>query len=301
MHSNFKNYICVYGAGKWGSALAHAFSINNDIKISSKTLRDIKNFIPLKEALDSKYLIIAISAQHISSWLKDSFEYKGQKILLASKGIEASSGRFLNEILEEYIPKENIAYLTGPSFASEVMQNLPTALVLNSYSKNTAISFQKLFPPFIKTYISNDVIGAEISGAYKNVLAIASGICEGLALGNNARASLISRGLVEMDRFGEFFDANKETFLGLSGSGDLILTATSTLSRNYRVGLGLADGKSIENILEELGEVAEGIYTTKAIVKLSQKYNIYTPIASEINNILLGKSVKDSLKDLLTN
>jgi glycerol-3-phosphate dehydrogenase (NAD(P)+) len=143
------------------------------------------------------------------------------------------------------------------------------------------------------------VIGSEIAGAYKNVLAIASGICDGLGLGQNARASLISRGLVEMERFGEVFGAKKDTFLGLSGAGDLFLTASSTMSRNFRVGLGLASGQNIADILNQIGEVAEGVETSKAIYKISVEKNIYTPIAREVKLILDGKNPKDSLKDLL--
>ena len=172
-------------------------------------------------------------------------------------------------------------------------------MVINSNSKKLFEEFSPFFPNFIKTYYSSDVIGAEVAGAYKNVLAIASGICEGLNLGKNAQASLIARGLVEMERFGKFFGSKKSTFLGLSGAGDLFLTANSTMSRNYRVGLGLASNKNLEDILIELGEVAEGIKTAEAIHNLSIKYNIYTPIANEVNLILNGKSPKDSLKDLL--
>lgn len=171
--------------------------------------------------------------------------------------------------------------------------------MINSTSKKFYNKFSPFFPNFLKTYFSRDVIGAEVSGAYKNVLAIASGICDGLNLGNNARASLISRGLVEMERFGRHFGSKKKTFYGLSGAGDLFLTASSTLSRNYRVGLGLAGGKSIETILEELGEVAEGVKTSEAIKKLSKEHKIYTPIADEVNLILKGKNPKSSLKDLL--
>jgi len=181
------------------------------------------------------------------------------------------------------------------------MQNLPTALVINSEKEDIYKEFSCFFPEFIKTYYSSDVIGAEIAGAYKNVLAIASGVCDGLKLGNNARASLISRGLVEMTRFGLAFNAKEETFLGLSGAGDLFLTASSTLSRNYRVGLGLAQNKSLDLILEELKEVAEGVKTSIAIDKLSEEKNIYTPIAKEVKLALEGKNPKDSLKDLLSN
>jgi len=140
-----------------------------------------------------------------------------------------------------------------------------------------------------------------VAGAYKNVIAIAAGICEGLNLGENARAALISRGLVEIARFGEFFGAKKETFLDVAGAGDLFLTANSIMSRNFRVGLNLAKGKLLEDILTELNEVAEGVYTTKAIYSIAKKYNIYTPIANEVYKILYeGKKVKESLRDLLS-
>ena len=293
--------IAVIGAGKWGQALHFALNSKQECFITSRTKRDIKNFVPLDFALSCEYLIIAIPAQEIKTWLKENFVFKGQKILVASKGIEANSGEFLNEIYSSFVPDENIGFISGPSFAAEVIKGLPCALVINSKSKKIYEEFSKFFPNFIKTYYSSDVIGAEIAGAYKNVLAIASGICEGLNLGKNAQASLISRGLVEMQRFGKHFGAKKMTFLGLSGAGDLFLTANSTMSRNFRVGLGLSENKSLKDILDELGEVAEGVKTADAIDKLSKKYKIYTPIANEVKLILNGKNPKDSLKDLLKN
>jgi glycerol-3-phosphate dehydrogenase (NAD(P)+) len=294
-----KNSIAVIGAGKWGQALHFALSQKHECLITSRTKREIKNFVNLDTAMNCEYLIIAIPAQQIKAWLKENFVFKGQKILVASKGIEASTGQFLNEIYEEFIPDQNIGYISGPSFAAEVIKGLPAAIVLNSTSKTLYDEFEPFFPDFLKTYYSNDVIGAEITGAYKNVLAIASGICEGLDLGYNARASLISRGLVEMQRFGRYFGAKDESFIGLSGAGDLFLTASSTLSRNFRVGIGLAKGKTLETILEELGEVAEGVKTAEAIHKLSQEHDIYTPIANEVKLVLEGKNPKNSLKDLL--
>lgn len=292
--------IAVIGAGKWGQALHFAISQTTpNVLITNRTKKDIKNFVDLETALECKYLIIAIPSQQIRSWLKEKFVFKNQKILVAAKGIEANTGKFLAQIYEEFVPSQNVGFISGPSFAAEVIKALPTALVLNSTSKDLVDEFEPFFPQFIKTYYSNDVIGAEIAGAYKNVLAIASGICDGLELGNNARASLISRGLVEMERFGENFGAKPETFLGLSGAGDLFLTASSTLSRNFRVGLGLAKNKSLEEILEELGEVAEGVKTSEAIFKLSSQKKIYTPIAREVKLILEGKNPKESLKDLL--
>ena len=294
-----KGAIAVIGAGKWGQALHFALNFKQECYITSRTKRDLKNFVDLDFALDCEYLVIAIPAQEIREWLKTNFTFKNQKILVASKGIEASTGAFLNDIYALHVPNENIGFISGPSFAAEVIKGLPCALVINSISKNIYKEFSKFFPNFIKTYYSLDVIGAEIAGAYKNVLAIASGICEGLALGKNAQASLIARGLVEMQRFGMHFGAKESSFLGLSGAGDLFLTANSTMSRNYRVGLGLAENKSLEDILKELGEVAEGVKTAFAIDKLSKENDIYVPIAHEVKLILEGKNPKDSLKDLL--
>lgn len=291
--------IGVIGAGKWGEALAFAMSEKNEVIITSRTPRDWDNFKSLEEVLGCEYLIITLPAQQIALWLSENFVYSGQKVLVAAKGIEASSGRFLNEIYGEYVPEENIAFLSGPSFASEVMRSLPTALVVNSVSVETASAFANLFPSFIRTYTSKDVIGAEITGAYKNVIAIAAGICEGLSLGHNAAASLIARGLVEMERFGRAYGATQESFLGLSGAGDLFLTASSSMSRNYRVGLGLASGKSKETVCQEIGEVSEGIGTAYALHEIAVAHGIYLPIAAEVYAILEGKSPRQSLKDLI--
>ena len=292
--------IGVIGAGKWGSALAFALSEKNDVVITSRTPRDLPNFVSLEEILELEYLVIAIPAQQISSWLKENFIFKNQKVLVAAKGIEAKSGKFLNEIYSEYVPDENISFLSGPSFAAEVIQSLPTALVVNAVNEEVSEKFASFFPSFIKTYTSTDIAGAEVAGAYKNVIAIAAGICEGLGLGKNAAASLISRGLVEMQRFGKVYGAKEESFVGLSGAGDLFLTASSTMSRNFRVGLGLADGKTQEEILDDLGEVAEGIGTTYALHDIAAQKDLYLPIANEVYELLEGKNPHISLKDLLS-
>jgi glycerol-3-phosphate dehydrogenase (NAD(P)+) len=292
--------IGVIGAGKWGSALAFAFSEKNDVLITSRTPRDVKRFVSLEKALECEYIIIAIPAQQISAWLDEYFVFRGQKILVVSKGIEATTGRFLNEIYSKYVPDENIAFLSGPSFAVEVMKSLPTALVVNSTNENLSLEFASLFPSFIKSYTSTDVVGAEIAGAYKNVIAIAAGICEGLGLGNNAAAALISRGLVEMQRFGLSYGAREDTFTGLGGAGDLFLTASSNMSRNFRVGLGLAKGQTQERILNDLGEVAEGIGTAYALHEISLRKDLYLPIAKEVYETLEGKDPKESLRTLLS-
>ncbi len=292
--------MAVIGAGKWGQALYHAYSQKNDVVIHSRKARDIENFVSLDEALGHKYLVMAIPAQSVREWMETHFEDRGQKILVAAKGIETSTGSFLNEIYEQFISKDRLAYISGPSFAAEVMQSLPTALMISSTNLTLAQTFADALPDFIKGYVSDDVVGAEVSGAYKNVIAIAGGVSDGLGLGNNARAALISRGLVEMTRFGEAFGARSETFLSLGGAGDLFLTASSKLSRNYRVGLGLAEGKSMDAILEELGEVAEGVPTARALHKIAQEKGLYLPIAEEVYAMIEeGKDPRQSVRDLL--
>ena len=292
--------VSVIGAGKWGQALAFAISeAGFNVSITSRTKKDLKNFVSLDEALKNQFLVITIPSFAIKEWLRKVILNQEHKILVAAKGIEAHSLKFLNEIYTEFVDINNLAFLSGPSFAKEVIQKKPTAIVINAKNLDLAKEFGQFFPNFMKVYYSKDIIGAEIAGAYKNVLAIASGICEGLELGNNAKAALLARGLIEMSRFGEFFGAKKDSFLGLSGAGDLFLTANSILSRNYRVGLGLAHKKTLDEILNELGEVAEGIKTAYAIDKLSKKYDIYTPIATEVKNILSGKDPLKSLQDLL--
>jgi glycerol-3-phosphate dehydrogenase (NAD(P)+) len=291
--------IGVIGAGKWGSALAFALSEKNEVYISSRTPRDMKNFISMQEIVKFDYLVIAIPAQQVSNWLEENFIFSNQKVLVAAKGIEAKTGRFLNEIFSKHIPSSHISFLSGPSFATEVMKSLPTAVVVNSENEELSQEFASFFPSFIKTYTSTDVVGAEIAGAYKNVIAIAAGICDGLELGKNAAASLISRGLVEMQRFGNEFGAKEESFVGLSGAGDLFLTASSTMSRNFRVGQGIAAGKSQEEILEELGEVAEGIGTTYALHRIADEKKLYLPIAKEVHSMLEGENPDVSLKNFL--
>ena len=292
--------IAVIGAGKWGSALFGALGEKNECVIASRTPRDMPHFVSVAEAISAEILVFAIPTQATDAWLAQNFKNFGQKILVASKGIETKSLRFLNEIYERYTPAQNLAFLSGPTFSSEIERKLPCALVVNSLNLGLARELAALFPSYIKAYASDDVVGAEVCGAYKNVIAIAGGICDGLGLGNNARASLISRGLVEMARFGKFFGARDETFLGLSGAGDLFLTASSALSRNYRVGAGLAAGKKIEQILAELGETAEGVDTAYAIEKISREKGIYSPIVNEVAAMLRGKEAQASLRDLLS-
>lgn len=296
--------VSVFGGGSWGRALAFGLSQKNEVCIVSR--RNITQFlapnirqVELKEALANEYFVIAIATNALRGWLEGINLPKECKILAASKGIETEHNAFVSDIYEHFTSQKNVAYLCGPSFASEVLQSLPCALVIHARNLVLAREFGALMPSFIKTYESPDVIGGETAGAYKNVIAIAAGICDGLNLGANAKASLLARGLVEMNRFGEHFGAKMETFLGLSGAGDLFLTSNSTMSRNYRVGLGLAQGKSMQEILCELGEVAEGVRTSQAITQIGKKEHIYVPIADEVCAIINGKNIKESLNTLM--
>ncbi|GHV07383.1 glycerol-3-phosphate dehydrogenase [NAD(P)+] [Campylobacterota bacterium] len=292
--------LAIIGAGKWGQALQEAF-LQSGIEacILSRSDRKLPNRVSTADAMKAKLLVMALPVQVTGAWLESNFVFSDQRILVASKGIETASGRFLNELFAGYAPAQNLAFLSGPGFAAEVIRHLPTALTIAAVSDECAAAFMRCFPQWIKTYRTDDIVGAEIAGAYKNVIAIAAGVGDALGLGNNARAALITRGLAEMTRFGLHFGAKLQTFLGLAGVGDLALTATSALSRNYRVGFGLGEGKRLEEILTELGEVAEGVPTAQAIVKLSVQNKLYTPIAREVTLALDGKSPKESLLTLL--
>lgn len=293
--------IAIIGAGKWGQALYHAYSQDNEVVISSRSSKEIENFVSMDVALKCAHLVLAIPAQFVRDWMQANFVDHGQNILVAAKGIETSTGAFLNEVYGSFVGADRLAFISGPSFATEVQQSLPTALKISSINTALAQVYADALPEFIKGYVSSDVVGAEVSGAYKNVIAIAGGVCEGLGLGNNAKAALISRGLVEMTRFGEAFGAKSETFLSLGGAGDLFLTASSTMSRNFRVGLGLAKGQNMQEILEALGEVAEGVPTAKALHKIAKDKDIYLPIAAEVYAMIEeGKDPLQSVKDLLS-
>ncbi len=293
--------ITILGGGAWGCALYNAFNCKNNVLkiVSRRKLQDYNQYL-FHDSLDAEYFVIAIGSSYLRSYLQKQILPQNSKILVATKGIEEESCAFMSDVMESFFEKQQLAYLAGPSFALEVMQKLPCALVIHSYSQSLAEELQMIFPPFIRTYIGDDVIGGEIAGAYKNVIAIAGGICEGLKLGQNARASLLARGLVEMERFGRFFGAKMKTFLGLSGAGDLFLTSNSMLSRNFRVGLGLSSGKKIDDIINELGEVAEGIKTSMAIETLRKKHKIYTPIATEVVQIINGKDIQKSFQEMLS-
>ncbi len=221
-------------------------------------------------------------------------------IACVAKGLEQSTGKRPSEILREALGPARIVALSGPSHAPEVARGLPASLAAAGESR-AAKAVQELFHgSTIRVYTSGDMLGVELGGALKNVIALAAGISDGLGLGYNAKAALLTRGIVEMARLGEAMGARKHTFFGLSGIGDLITTTTFPSGRNLSVGRALGEGKSLEDILGGMHAVAEGVWTTKAALALARKHRVDMPITEELHRILYeGKSAKDALKDLM--
>lgn len=247
------------------------------------------------------YFIWTIPSQFTRSVAKQFKEIlTGKNILIASKGIEIATGKLLLSVMNEEVTAK-YSVISGPSFAKELAQKKPTIVSVASYSSNLACLWQKvLSTEFFRVYTSEDMIGLEVGGAVKNVIAIATGISDGLGLDNNARAGIITRGLAEITRFGLAYGAKRETFVGLSGLGDLVLTCTGDLSRNHQVGIELSQGKNIEDITSNMKMVAEGVPTAKAIYFACQERGIEMPISAEVYKIIYEKKLpQDSVRDLM--
>jgi glycerol-3-phosphate dehydrogenase (NAD(P)+) len=222
-------------------------------------------------------------------------------LVSVSKGLEPNSLQTMTDVLEETLPKSPVGALSGPSFAQEVYQRHPTAVVSASRDPKAAEIIQQAFSNnYFRVYRSHDVLGVQLGGALKNVIAIAAGILEGLGLGINSRAALITRGLAEMARLGELLGADPLTFAGLAGMGDLVLTATGALSRNRSLGAELGRGRTLPEILSERRTVAEGVTTARSAVELGQRTGVELPIASEVSRILFeGKAPRQAIRDLM--
>jgi glycerol-3-phosphate dehydrogenase len=251
--------------------------------------------------------IIVIPVQAISSALKVFLDSPLTKIPLicASKGIDIKTKMFPLDIIKSVFGPEahdQGSILSGPSFAAEVMERQPTAVAIASYNPDSALSAQALLhDPFFRIYTSTDPRGLEVAGALKNVVAIAAGACVGFGFQVNTMAALITRGLAEMARFGQALGAQKQTFMGLSGVGDLFLTCTSEKSRNYSTGFHLAKGKSLEETLKSLGSVAEGVYTAQAAKQISLDLNIDAPITLAVNEVLFeGVPIGEAFKRVIS-
>ena len=322
--------VCVLGAGAWGTALAIHLSKLHPTKLWARNsghvsgmrkaqsnplyLGDFK-FPPLLEISndfdavlsDVDLIVCAVPTSGFRQILKLINKInQSAPVIWANKGLEQGSAKLPHEIAFEELgdPKETNRHwgvVSGPTFAAELVRSLPTALTLASTSQETTIIATNIFHHHnLRVYKSQDVVGASVGGALKNVIAIASGISDGMGFGNNARAALITRGLAEISRFGSYLGANQDTFSGLAGSGDLVLTCTGEYSRNREVGIQLAKGQPLKAILKNLGHVAEGVYTATEVIRRIDKTEIEMPITLEVNNVIqLGKSPKAAVFDLL--
>jgi len=322
--------IAVLGAGSWGSALSMLAAIKNKNislwtneesvfeDISKNRLnsyytkecvfsKNITVTLDLEESLkDANMVIMAIPSKAYREVLLRVKPYINDEVLLlnAGKGLEESTGlrnsQVMTEVLGEYIAN-NAIFLSGPNLAMEFAHMKPGATVFASHNLDNAKKAQKILSSeVLRAYTSTDVIGVEIGGSLKNVIAIASGISYGLGFGYNTTAALQTRGLKEITRLGVFMGAKLETFYGLSGLGDMITTCSSELSRNFRLGLSLAEGNSLDDSLKKLGQVAEGVPSCRAAMILSEKFNVYMPITKEIYSILWeNKEPREAVKDLM--
>ena len=304
--------ISIIGAGSWGKALAHVL-LNNNKKVliysrnpnlecyanNSNVIltNDIKNIFTNKAPT-----VIATPVKSLneigSSMKKNNFK---NPVILTCKGIDSLSGQFPTQIISQYIDHGNIAVLSGPSFSSEVLENKPTAITIASTNNNIFKIFSELFHSKIfRVYASDDIIGCQLGGAIKNILAVAVGISDGLDLGSNAKAALISRGIFEIKTLSDILGCRNETIYGLSGLGDLVLTANDNLSRNRRFGIEVANGLSIEDAEKKIGHVVEGIFASKGLNILIKKYSLNLPICSKVIDIINNKiSPKKAVNDLL--
>lgn len=323
-------HAAVAGGGSWGTALAHVLaSAGHSVTIvlrDEATARAINErhenprYLPGRplhpgvkasvapDALETcDLLVLAVPCQHQRAWLR-GFGARlkpGQIIVNASKGFEAESCLPMSRVIREELGEEaarRYAVLSGPSFAAEVMDEHPTAVVLGCADETLGSRLRALFStPFFRCYSSTDIIGVEAGGALKNVMAIAAGVCDGLGFGSNARAALVTRGLAELARIGTAMGARPLTFMGLSGLGDLTLTCTGALSRNRQVGLRLGQGETLEHIVGTLGMVAEGVKTAQAALQLAERFGTEAPITETVCRILYrSASPREAVSELMT-
>jgi glycerol-3-phosphate dehydrogenase (NAD(P)+) len=309
-----ENPISVLGAGSWGTALAihlaasgnKAYLWGHEPEFMAALAADRQNrkYLPdipfpdnlaieadLSRAVQcSRDLLIVVPSHAFREVLTNALPVFGERtrIAWATKGLEAGSGKFMNEVLDEVLSRHYpAAVLSGPTFAKEVATGLPTALTVAStnppYANDLA---SRLHGETMRVYTSDDLIGVQLGGTVKNVLAIAAGITDGLRLGANSRAALITRGLAEIIRLGDAMGARRETLMGLAGVGDLILTCTENLSRNRRLGLALGEGVALKIAAEEIGQVVEGINTAREVVKLAHHFKVDMPISEQVYRVL---------------
>lgn len=318
--------VSILGAGTWGCALAillsdngHDVTIWTKIEKEARTLEEtrdnlknlpgaklphnVKIILDLKEACSGPDIVVmAVASPYIRATAHEAgaFIREGQILVNVSKGLEDDTLKTLSDVIKEEIPQADIAVLSGPSHAEEVSRRIPTTIVVGASSKETARFIQDVFMNEVfRVYTSPDIIGIELGASLKNVIALAAGVIDGLGLGDNTKAALMTRGMAEISRLGMKMGGKMETFSGLSGMGDLFVTCTSQHSRNRKAGYLMGQGLSMEETMKEVNQVVEGVNTAKAALHLAQKYDVEMPIVEQINMVLFeGKSPKEALADL---
>ena len=319
--------VAILGAGSWGTALAvllhnngHEVVLWSARGLEIDTLRNKRENISklpgvklpkemeittdLEKSLDGPDVaVLAVpspftrsTSHRMAPLVKD-----GQIIVNVAKGVEEKTLMTLSEIIEEEIPNANVCVLSGPSHAEEVGRGIPTTCVISAKSRETAEYLQGIFmSPVFRVYTTPDILGVELGAALKNVIALAAGAADGLGYGDNTKAALITRGIAEIARLGVKMGANIETFYGLSGMGDLIVTCASVHSRNRKAGYLIGQGYTMEAAMDEVKMIVEGVYSAKAAKGLAEKYDVEIPIISEINKVLFeGKSAEEAVGDLM--
>jgi glycerol-3-phosphate dehydrogenase (NAD(P)+) len=288
--------ICVVGTGAWGTALAHvARTAGHEVRIWSRGNPDA-------DAVRwAGGIILAVPAQHVRETL-GKIAFGPQPVIIAAKGIERGSGMLMAEVVSDCVPTCVPLVLSGPSFAADVLRDLPTAVTLAADNIEVAGRWAEMLAlPTFRIYHSNDVRGVEIGGAMKNVLAIACGISDGYGLGNSARAALTTRGFAELLRFGQALGARRETLMGLSGLGDLLLTCSSPQSRNYGFGFAIGKGASAADALAAARGVVEGQATAAIAMTLARQHGIDMPITEQVHAIIEGRvAPADAIRNLLS-
>lgn len=316
----------IIGAGSWGIALAVLLH-NNGHEVTAwsalkeeiaalnqnhehRTLPGVK--LPetmvftddLEQAMSGKdLLVLAVPSIYTRKTAHDMKPYckDGQLIVNVAKGIEEATLMTLSEVIEEELPMADVAVLSGPSHAEEVSRGLPTTCVTGAKTRKTAEYIQNLFmSPEFRVYTSPDILGIELGGSIKNVIALAAGIADGLGYGDNTKAALITRGITELAKLGMAMGGKFETFCGLSGIGDLIVTCASMHSRNRRAGILIGQGRTMEEAMEEVKMVVEGVYSAKAARALAEKYQVSMPIIEQVNQVLFeGKPASEAVTELM--
>lgn len=316
----------VLGAGSWGTALALLLAETGEVRLweysaerAERLARERENlqYLPghpfpptlittndLAGALNGASLVVlAVPSGAAGKALTEAASYLSTDVILvlASKGIDPVTLELPADVAARLVPGRPVVAISGPNLAREVACGVPTAAVAASESAEVAtIVAERFNRPTFRTYVSGDIRGVELGGAVKNVLAIAGGVSDGLGYGDNTKAALLTRGLSEMARLGNVLGAKRETFYGLAGVGDLIATAASRLSRNWRVGNGLAQGKSLPQILTELGQVAEGVPSASAVSALAERYNLDLPVCASVHALLQGQLTPAEAVERLT-